>query len=129
MKRLLTIFCTLCLLLTMASPVLAEEIHQTESFRIPDGSSLSGQFDDNISKNIELGCAVLSHNIILHIVLGAGDPENAALGKPPEVFEVDIRLVKDDNFTFTDSLAKCRRFRRIVRVYSTFQIHFYLFFV
>ena len=39
---------------------------------------------------------MLSHNIILHIVLGAGDPENAALGKPPEVFEVDIRLVKDD---------------------------------
>lgn len=82
--------------------------------RIPDGSSLSGQFDDNISKNIELGCAVLSHNIILHIVLGAGDPENAALGKPPEVFEVDIRLVKDDNFTFVDSHAKRRCFRRIV---------------
>ena len=57
---------------------------------------------------------MLSHNIILHIVLGAGDPENAALEKPPEVFEVDIRLVKDDNFTFVDSLAKCRCFRRIV---------------
>ena len=76
----------------------------------PDASALSGQSDDNILKNIELGCAVLSHNIILHIVLGTGDPENAALEKPPEVFEVDIRLVKDDNFTFVDSRhTPCQR--------------------
>ena len=89
-------------------------LDQTQSFRISVTSALSGQSDDDILKNIELGCAVLSNNIILHIVLGAGDPENAALGKPSEMFEVDICLVKDDNFAFVDPSAKCRCFRRIV---------------
>ena len=61
-------------------------LDQTQSFRIPDGSPLSGQADDGILKNIELGCTLLSHDIILHIVLGPGDPENAEFEKVPAKF-------------------------------------------
>ena len=46
MKRLLTIFCTLCLLLTMASPVLAEEIPEQTDNRC--GEDMTWAYADGV---------------------------------------------------------------------------------
>ena len=73
--------------------------NQMQGFRVPDESALSGQFANDISKNIELEYAMQSHSIIFHTVLGTDTPENAVLRKPPEMFEVGMRLVKTDNYT------------------------------
>lgn len=61
-----------------------------------------------MTSRIILSLGVLSHNFILHIVLGAGDPKNTALEKLPKMFEINVSLVKDDNFAFVDPSAKCR---------------------
>jgi hypothetical protein len=67
----------------------------------------TGQGDQVVTQNVAVG-AVLKFldDPALQVVLGAGDPEDAAHGKVGEMLEVHIGLVEDDDFTLLNIGAK-----------------------
>ena len=59
-----------------------------------------GQDDQIVPQNVSLGSVLkLAYDPALQIVLGAGDPKDAALGQVGEVGEVEVSLVEDNDFT------------------------------
>ncbi len=56
-------------------------LDQAQRLRIPLPGALSGQPDHHIPDNIPLGGTMLSHDSVLHVILGASDPKHAAQQK------------------------------------------------
>ena len=64
----------------------------------------AAQADDFVAQDGSLDRALLDH-VEDHVVLGAGDPEDAPEGQIPEVGEIDVSLVEEDDLTGANARA------------------------
>ena len=67
----------------------------------------AGEADQVVAENVPVATALeTAHDAAAQVVLGAGDPENAAHCQVGQVGEIQVRLVEDDDFAGPHACAK-----------------------